>query len=81
MKIIDSFWFGLVGIVKIHNGFETKWYIGQGIGTDQKADELHIAQYGKPFRPKEMQWFFTPATYLDANPIVPETPSDNKSYM
>lgn len=50
-KIFDSVWYGTIGIVKIYNGFETKWYIGQGKGDDQVEDENLIADYGYPFIP------------------------------
>ena len=28
MNVLDSTWYGEIGIVKVDNGFETKWYIG-----------------------------------------------------
>lgn len=59
MKIIDSYWFGLIGIVRIHNGFETKWYIGSGVGRDEQADAEHIATYGVPFHPELLKSFLS----------------------
>jgi hypothetical protein len=68
MTIIESYWFGTIGIVKGHNGFETKWYIGQGLGFDQRSDEQHIAAHGMPFRPESMKYFFEPVQYLNDEP-------------
>ena len=34
MKIVDSIWFDKIGIVKVDNGYETKWYIGIGKGNN-----------------------------------------------
>ena len=48
-KIVDSIWFDKIGIVKVWNGYTTKWYIWYGAGQNQEEDEQHIAQYGKPF--------------------------------
>jgi hypothetical protein len=55
VKIIDSWWFNTIGIVKTYNGFETKWYIGNGIGLDQSEDEKQIATFGQPFYPQLMR--------------------------
>jgi len=49
--IFESVWYGTIGIVKVYNGFETKWYIGQGKGDSQDEDENLIADYGYPFIP------------------------------
>lgn len=58
IEILDSVWFGTIGIVKIDTGFETKWYIGKGEGISQKDDEEFIASYGTPFYPKMLSLFF-----------------------
>jgi hypothetical protein len=57
-NVIDSFWFGTIGIVKIDNGFEEKWYIGEASGLNKEDDEQYIATFGKPFYPKTMEQFF-----------------------
>jgi len=67
MTIVDAYWFGTIGIVKIHNGFETKWYIGEGRGIDEENDRQQIAKYGIPFYPQSMDFFFQPVQYLDQN--------------
>ncbi len=56
IKIIDVVWFVLgasesVGIVKIHDGFRYKFYIGQYIeNVPERANAIVIAKSGKPFR-------------------------------
>lgn len=54
-KILSSLWFGHIGIVKVFNGFETKWYIGNGEGYSIEADERYIADYGTKFYPSQFQ--------------------------
>lgn len=57
-KVIDSKWFGLIGIVKVDLGYEIKWYIGQGLGFDAKFDEEVIAERGMPIYPAHLKEFF-----------------------
>ena len=46
-KVLDSIWFGIIGIVAIDsNGFGWKCYIGTGIGLDKGEDEQKIAKTG-----------------------------------
>jgi hypothetical protein len=80
MKHIDSYWFGLIGIVKIHNGFETKWYIGTGLGKDEAADADHIAKTGQPFHPDSMKYFLQPVQWDRKGPDA-RFDSDEKTYM
>jgi hypothetical protein len=48
-NVVDSFWFGYIGIVRVKTGNgDIKYYIGQGKGEHQHADEQHIAGYGQP---------------------------------
>lgn len=58
--VLDSFWFGYIGIVKVKSGNhgEVKFYIGQGSGEDQHADEQHIARTGTPVYPQTLNLFF-----------------------
>jgi len=42
-----------IGIVSGTNGFEEKSYIGVGIGSDEDADAVHIAETGAKYYPKE----------------------------
>jgi len=58
MKIIDSIWFEKTGIVKVDNGYETKWYIGIGKGNNKELDERIIMTAGIPVYPKMLQEFF-----------------------
>ena len=58
--VIDSKWYGLIGIVKVNAGHEIKWYIGTGLGFDLEMDELTIAERGMPFYPNHMNNFFNP---------------------
>ena len=57
-KILDSVWFDKIGIVKIDNGYETKWYIGIGKGNNKEIDEKIIMHAGMPVHPKALQLFF-----------------------
>lgn len=58
MNVLDSTWYGEIGIVKVDNGFETKWYIGKGFGADQHIDEQFIATHGMPVYPQMLEGFF-----------------------
>ncbi len=60
-NVIDSIWFGKMGIVKIDNGFEIKWYIGEGEGIIKEDDEQKIAAHGMPFYPQ----MFTSNFFVD----------------
>lgn len=57
-KILESVWFDKIGIVKIDNGYETKWYIGVGKGNNKELDEKIIMHGGMTFSPKALQLFF-----------------------
>jgi len=61
-QIVESIWFDKIGIVKIANEYQTKWYIGIGKGLDQKADEKYIAQWGSPFNINALSYFFNSPT-------------------
>jgi len=58
-EIISSYWFSemgsfrTIGIVKVNNGQENKYYIGTGDGHDKTEDEQRIMMYGAKF-PKEV---------------------------
>lgn len=56
-KILESVWFDKIGIVKIDNGYETKWYIGVGKGNNKELDEKIIMHGGMIFSPKALQSF------------------------
>jgi hypothetical protein len=58
VNVLESVWYGEIGIVKIDNGFEIKWYIGRGQGINQERDEQWIAAYGMPFYPQMLEQFF-----------------------
>lgn len=49
LKVIDSVWFGQIGIVAIQSG-EDKWkaYIGSAFSGSQYEDEQFVAKLGKP---------------------------------
>jgi hypothetical protein len=59
-RIVDSFWFNYTGIVKVLDELtgEYNYYIGQGKGKDQHADEQYIATYGTPVYPQSLIRFF-----------------------
>jgi hypothetical protein len=60
-RVVDSFWFQYIGIVKVLDELtgEYKYYIGQGKGDDQHADEQFIATNGTPVYPQSLMRFFT----------------------
>jgi len=58
--VVDSFWFGYIGIVKVKYGNgEYKFYIGQGTGNHQQEDEQLIARTGAPVSPQALGMFFS----------------------
>jgi len=52
---IQSYWFTEmaaekpIGIIKVSNEYEVKYYIGTGWGIDQEEDEEKIKTYGAKF--------------------------------
>ncbi len=52
IKVLDSWWYGTIGIVKVYTGFEVKYYIGTGYGQDEKEDIDKILKYGSRFYPE-----------------------------
>jgi len=52
-KILNSTWFGYIGIVKVQTEYDgIKYYIGSAKGENQTDDEQHIADWGNTFPPK-----------------------------
>jgi hypothetical protein len=55
MEKIQSYWFTEsmsekpIGIIKVSNEHDVKYYIGTGWGTDIKEDEKKIIMYGAKF--------------------------------
>lgn len=60
-RVVDSYWFEYTGIVKVLDELtgEYKYYIGQGRGENQHADEQYIAKNGTPVQPQTLIRFFT----------------------
>lgn len=52
IKVLDAWWYGTIGIVKVYTGFEVKYYIGIGYGRDEKEDIDKILKYGNRFYPE-----------------------------
>ena len=58
-EIVSSYWFSemgstrQIGIIKVNNGQELKYYIGTGLGENLKEDEERIMNSGGTF-PKEV---------------------------
>ena len=52
IKVLDAWWYGTIGIVKVDTGFEVKYYIGTGYGKDEKEDIEKIVKYGSRFYPE-----------------------------
>ena len=54
-KILDAIWFHEmgsfkpIGIVKIDNGFEIKYYIGTCNGENEETDRINIMERGAKF--------------------------------
>lgn len=58
-NVIDSVWFGNIGIVRVRPEYgDDKFYIGTGIGDIQHNDEQAIAMRGMPYYPKALEGFF-----------------------
>lgn len=58
MKVLNAVWYAtftgnvdLIGIVKVDDGFEIKYYIGTGNGKDEYKDIKRIIEYGDRFYP------------------------------
>lgn len=47
MRIMDAFWINSIGFVKVHNGFETKVYMGVAQGLNETYDTEYIAKHGQ----------------------------------
>lgn len=75
ITILGKTWFntptseGPIGIVLVHNGFEEKAYIGEGIGLDEHVDVLRIVERGAKF-PLEI------AKRMDLTPLPQTTPTE-----
>lgn len=52
IKVLGVWWYGTIGIVKVFNGFEVKYYIGTGYGQNEKVDINKILKYGSRFYPE-----------------------------
>lgn len=46
MKIVDAFWLGNIGFVKVDNGFEVRVFVGPMQGINEQEDAQWIATYG-----------------------------------
>jgi len=58
-NVINSVWFGTIGIVRIRPEFgDDKFYIGSGHGHDKDMDEQIIAEWGMPYYPSALEGFF-----------------------
>jgi hypothetical protein len=58
-NVVSAVWFGTTGIVRVRPEFgDDKFYIGTGHGHDAEKDEQHIAEWGLPFHPKNLETFF-----------------------
>ena len=58
-NVLDSIWFDKMGIVKVQTKFNgLKFYIGKGLGFNEKDDEQLIARNGMPVPIKSIQRFF-----------------------
>ena len=58
-NVLDSIWFDKMGIVKVETKFSgVKFYIGKGLGLNEKEDEQLIAKNGMPVPIKSIQRFF-----------------------
>ena len=52
IKVLGTWWYGTIGIVKVFNGYEVKYYIGTGYGQDEKEDIDKILKHGSRFYPE-----------------------------
>jgi len=63
MRIIDAFWLGNVGFVKVNNGFETKVYTGVVQGVNETYDTEFIAKNGREVPSNALVRFLENDTY------------------
>ena len=70
MKIVDAFWLGNIGFVKVSNNFETRVLVGVAQGVNETYDAEHIAQNGYRVPPGSLLRFLENDTYK--NEYVPE---------
>lgn len=52
IEVLNAWWYGTIGIVKVYTGFEVKYYIGTGYGQDEREDIERILQFGSRFYPE-----------------------------
>lgn len=53
IKVLDAWWYnGNIGIIKVFNGYEVKYYIGIVYGQDEKEDIDKILRCGSRFYPE-----------------------------
>ena len=70
IKVLGAWWYGTIGIVKVFNGFEIKYYIGTGYGQDEKEDIEKIVKYGSRFYPEIFErekWKIVTVTLVTQN--------------
>ena len=63
MRIIDAFWLGNVGFVKVNNGFETKVYTDIAQGVNETYDTEFIAKNGREVPSNALVRFLENDTY------------------
>jgi hypothetical protein len=70
MKIVDAFWLGSVGFVKLNNGFETRVLVGPAQGVNETYDAEFIAKNGAIVPYGSLLRFLENDTY--SNEYIPE---------
>ncbi len=70
MRIVDAFWLGGVGFVKVSNNFETKVLVGVVQGVNETYDTEFIAKNGVIVPPGSLLRFLENDSYKDE--YVPE---------
>lgn len=70
IKVLNAWWYGTIGIVKVDTGFEIKYYIGTGYGQDEKEDIEKIVKFGSRFYPEVFEvkeWKIVTVTLVTQN--------------
>lgn len=59
-NVVNSIWYGTIGIVKVKTEFGgTKYYMREAKGLNQDDDEQYIATYGYPVYPDVIKDFLS----------------------
>ena len=70
--IVDTKWFGRIGVVKTFNGIDTKFFIGKGVGINIDVDESIIVETGVEFKATDLTEFLNPIINVEFKEMINE---------